>query len=86
MELFRKQGDKLIKNLDNKYENLVGQLEFAIGKKLIIKDLDFLMNYRADYDDPAATAGDQSKTELNRSSKAGKNANNLKQLSVLASG
>lgn len=67
VEVFKKQGDKLLRNLDNKYENLLGQLEFAVGKKLVIKDLDFILNYMPEYEDTTAnTTTEFSKTEVQR--------------------
>ncbi|CDW87168.1 UNKNOWN [Stylonychia lemnae] len=52
IELFRKQGDKLVRCLDNQIERIFGQLEFYDGKKLIFKDLEFLLNYNPDYESP----------------------------------
>eukprot|EP00347_Sterkiella_histriomuscorum_P009604 403340572 len=49
IELFRKQGEKLLRSLDNNFDHLINQLEFFDGKKLIIKDLDYLLNYSPDY-------------------------------------
>lgn len=51
IELFRKQGDKLIRVLNNDLELLVGKLEFTNGKRLIIKEMDGLLQYSIDWKD-----------------------------------